>query len=54
MKIGDMIYHWPNEENVGLIIGLISDEWSDRILVFSEGEIFEVPFWHAGVFDEIG
>ena len=54
MKVGDMVYHWPKEEIVGLIVGFISDEWSDRFLILSEGEVFEVPWHQVELVDECG
>ena len=46
MKPGDIVWHYKRDTDViGLIIEFISDSWSDRFLILSEGEVFEVP-WH--------
>lgn len=52
MKAGDLIYPWPNEELVGLVVGVTSDEWEDRFLVLFEGEVFEVPCHQVELIDE--
>ena len=43
MNVGDILYVWPDDKTIGLIVGFISDHWSDRFVVLSEGEIFEIP-----------
>ena len=52
MKAGDLIYPWPNEELVGLVVGVTSDEWEDRFLVLFENEVFEVPCHQVELIDE--
>ena len=43
MRAGDLIYPWFWSDDVGLIVGHISDQWSERFIVLSEGRVFEVP-----------
>ena len=45
-RIGDLVL-LPREEAVGLIIGFISDEWSDRYIVFSRDEVYEITWFEA-------
>ena len=52
MKVGDLIYPWPNEALIGLLVGITSDEWEDRLLVLSGGEVLEVPYHQVELIDE--
>ena len=41
-SIGDLIWPWPTENDVGLIIDASRDK-PIRLVVYSDGEFFEVP-----------
>tara|TARA_B100001250_G_C19422340_1_gene623747 strand:+ start:523 stop:687 length:165 start_codon:yes stop_codon:yes gene_type:complete len=43
MMIGSLIISWGSDDDVALVVDRITDQWSDRYLIFSNGEIFEVP-----------
>jgi hypothetical protein len=54
VKVGDLITPWPDDQIVGLIVEFISDQWSDRFLILSDGEILEVPCHQTEVISEGG
>ena len=39
MKVGDLIYPWADHHSVGLIVGYVSDQWSERFMVLSDGRV---------------
>ena len=43
MKVGDLVHPWPDEGDVGLVVGHIKNEHYECFLVLSEGSIYTVP-----------
>ena len=55
MKEGDLVYPWHRIDSaIGLVIKTICDQWSDRTLVLTEGELLEIPTNQIEAVDEGG
>jgi hypothetical protein len=53
VNAGDLVWHWSGDDDViGLILEFISDSWSDRFLILSKGEVYEVPWHNCELVDE--
>ena len=42
VEIGDLVL---SGDFIAIVIDIISDQWSDRFLILSDGEMFEVPWY---------
>ena len=54
MKPGDLVRPWSRIDDgaIGIIIKILSDQWSDRCLILTEFELLNIPRHQIEVISE--